>query len=149
MPGRKELVAAAVAALTAALAAVGLASLDDAKVVEVRVQGGVPILPDMAHVEETTANSAPYRKAERVLWAEEGDVWLYDGEDGRRRRLTTDGVARHDFRPRFRSAGTVTYLSAAEEYGPDPAMFEYDLATGESEMVRLLPGFVRRLTSPR
>ena len=142
MLGRRELVAAAVAALTAGLAAIGLARLDEGNVVEVRVQGGVPLLPDMTRVAETGATSAPYRRAEQVVWAEQGDVWLYDGETGGRRRLTTDGVARHDSKPRFRSAGTVTYLSSAEEFGPDPAMFEIDLATGKSDMVRLLPGYV-------
>ncbi|HKY76880.1 MAG TPA: hypothetical protein VJS45_12110 [Acidimicrobiia bacterium] len=140
---RRELVAAAVAALMAGLAAVGLAGLDDGEVVEVRVQGGVPTLPDMTRVEDGPTTSTPVNDAERVVWAEKGDVWLYDGETGRRRRLTTDGVARHDFKPRFRSGGMVTYLSSPQEFGSDPAMFEVDLATGKSEMVRLLPGYIR------
>ena len=143
MLGRRELVAAAVAALMAGLAVVGLAGLDDGKVVEVRVQGGVPTLPDMTRVGDTSTTSAPVRNAERVVWAEKGDVWLYDGETGRRRRLTTDGVARHDSKPRFRSGGRVTYLTSRQEFGPDPAMFEFDLASGTSEMVRLLPGYIR------
>ena len=143
MLGRRELVAAAVAALMAGLAAVGLAGLDDGDVVEVRVQGGVPTLPDMTRVGDTSTTSAPVRDAERVVWAEKGDVWLYDGETGRRRRLTTDGVARHDSEPRFRSGGMVTYLTSSQEFGPDPAMFEFDLATGKSEMVRRLPGYIR------
>lgn len=143
MLGRRELVAAGVAALMAGLAAVGLAGIDDREVVEVRVQGGVPTLPDLTGAEATSTTSAPARAAERVVWAEKGDVWLYDGATGRRRRLTTDGLARHESQPRFRSGGKVTYLTSAEEFGPDPAMFEFDLATGKSEMVRLLPGHVR------
>ncbi len=143
MLGRRELVAAAVAALMAALAVFGLAGLDDGKVVEVRVQGGVPTLPDMTRTGDTSTTSAPVSDAERVVWAEKGDVWLYDGETGRRRRLTTDGVARHDSKPRFRSGGMVTYLTSTEEFGPDPAMFEFNLATGKSEMVRRLPGYIR------
>lgn len=143
MPGRRELVAATVAALMAGLAVVGLAGLDDGKVVEVRVQGGVPTLPEQTGVGDTSTTSAPVRLAERVVWAEKGDVWLYDGETGRRHRLTTDGVARHDSKPRFRGGGMVTYLTSAEEFGPDPAMFEFDLATGKSEMVRRLPGSIR------
>ena len=143
MLGWRELVAAGVAALMAGLAAVGLAALDDGDVVEVRVHGGAPSLPDMTRVEDASTASAPITDAERVVWTEAGDVWLYDGETGRRRRLTTDGSARHDSEPRFRNAGMVTYLSSAEESGPDPAMFEFDLATGKSEMVRLLPGYIR------
>jgi hypothetical protein len=143
MLGRRELVAAAVAALMAGLAVVGLAGIDDGKVVEVRVQGGVPTLPDLTRVGDTSTTSAPVRDAERVVWAEKGDVWLYDGETGRRRRLTTDGVARHDSKPRFRSAGMVTYLTSSQEFGSDPALFEFDLATGTSEMVRRLPGYIR------
>ena len=134
--------AAAVAALMAGLAAVGLAGLDDGKVVEVRVQGGVPALPEPAGAGPTSPTSAPASDAERVVWAENGDVWLYDGETGRRRRLTKDGVARHDSKPRFRSGGMITYLSASQESGPDPAMFEVDLATGTSQMVRRLPGYI-------
>lgn len=140
---RRELVAAAVAALMGGLAAVGLAGLDAGDVVEVRVSGGVPTLPDVAPVGDRSTTSAPVSDAGRVVWAEKGDVWLYDGETGRRRRLTTDGVARHDSRPRFRSGGMVTYLTSSQEFGPDPAMFEFDLATGKSEMVRLLPGYIR------
>jgi hypothetical protein len=143
MLGRRELGAAAVAALMAGLAAVGLARLDAGDVVEVRVAGGVPALPDVAPVEGPSTTSAPVSDAERVVWAEKGDVWLYDGETGRRRPLTTDGVARHDSKPRFRSGGMVTYLTSSQEFGPDPAMFEFDLATGKSEMVRLLPGYIR------
>ena len=139
---RRELVAAAVAAVMAGLAAVGLAGLDDGEVVEVRVQGGVPALPELTGAGPTTTTSAPASDAERVVWAEKGDVWLYDGETGRRRRLTTDGVARHDSMPRFRSGGMVTYLSSNQESGPDPAMFEVDLATGTSQMVRRLPGYI-------
>ena len=59
MLGRRELVAAAVAALMAALAVFGLAGLDDGKVVEVRVQGGVPTLPDMTRTGDTSTTSAP------------------------------------------------------------------------------------------
>lgn len=143
MLGRRELVAAAVAALMGGLAVVGLAGLDDGDVVEVRVQGGVPTFPEPTRVGDTSTTSAPVRDAERVVWAEKGDVWLYDGEAGRRRRLTTDGVARHDSKPRFRSKGMVTYLTSSQEFGPDPAMFEFDLATGKSEMVRRLPGHIR------
>ncbi|HZI39543.1 MAG TPA: hypothetical protein VFF24_14645, partial [Acidimicrobiia bacterium] len=140
---RRELVAAAVAALMGGLAAVGLAGLDAGDVVEVRVSGGVPTLPEVAPVGGTATTSAPVSHAGRVVWAEKGDVWLYDGETGRRRRLTTDGVARHDSTPRFRSGSLVTYLRSSREFGPDPAMFEFDLATGKSEMVRLLPGYIR------
>ncbi len=143
MLGGRELLAAAVAALMAGLAVVGLAGLDAGNLVEVRVQGGVPTLPDLTPVGDTSTTSAPVRDAERIVWAEKGDVWLYDGETGRRRRLTTDGVARHDSKPRFRSAGMVTYLTSSEEFGPDPAMFEFNLATRKSEMVRRLPGYIR------
>lgn len=58
MLGRRELVAAVVAALMAGLAVVVLAGLDDAKVVEVRVQGGVPTLPELTPVGDTSTTSA-------------------------------------------------------------------------------------------
>ena len=53
-------------------------------------------------------------------------MWLYDGETGRRRRLTTDGVSRHDSRPRFRSGGMVTYLTSNQESDPDRAVSMLD-----------------------
>jgi hypothetical protein len=142
MPGRRQLLAAAVAALMGGLAVVVLAGLDDADVVEVRVQGRVPALPELTRGGDTSTTSTRASDAERVVWAEKGDVWLYDGETGRR-RLTTDGMARHDSKPRFRGGGRVTYLTSSQEFGPEPTMFEFDLATGKSEMIRRLPGYIR------
>ena len=144
MLGRRELVAAGVAALMAGLAVVVLPTPDDGKVVEVRVQGGSPALTELTRVGGTSTTTAPAASdAGRVVWAEKGDVWLYDEATGQRRRLTTDGAARHDSRPRFRSRSRVTYLTASQEYGPEPAMFEVDLATGTRQMVRRLPGHIR------
>ena len=65
MLGRREWVAAALSALMAGTAVVVLAGLDDGKVVEVRVQGQEPALPELTQAGEpsttinTTAPTAP------------------------------------------------------------------------------------------
>ena len=125
---RRELVAAAVAALMAGLAVVGLVGLDDGKVVEVRVQGRGPSEPV---------------DAGRVVWAEKGDIWIYDAATDQRRPLTTDGTAQHDFKPRFRDGTRVTYLSSREEFGPNPTLVELDLSGGQGHTLWQLPGYVR------
>ena len=127
MPGRRELVAAAVAALLGATAVMVLARLDDvAGVVEVRVQGRTIALPEP---------DAP--ASGRVVWAERGDVWLYDAETDRRRPLTTDGVKHQDSKPRFRDRTHVTYVSS------NVGLMEYDLSSGRSHVLQRLPGRVR------
>jgi Tol biopolymer transport system component len=141
MLGRRELVAAAVAALMAGLAVVVLAGLDDGKVVEVRVQGGVPAIPELAVIREASTTSAAH--SGRVVWAERGDIWLYDAETDKRRRLTTDGVARHDSKPRFRDGTRITYLTSNEEFGPDPSLVEFDLGSGTSHALNRLAGYIR------
>ena len=99
MLGRRELVAAAMAALMSGLAVVVLAGLDDGEVVEVRVQGQVPALPEWARIADSPTTTIPAAATSgRVVWAEKGDVWLYEAYTGQRRKLTTDGVARHDAR---------------------------------------------------
>ncbi len=105
MLGRREWVAAGVAALMAGVAVVVLFGLDEADVVEVRVQG------------RAAATPAAVVPSGRVVWAEKGDVWLYEEETGERRALTTDGMARRDSEPRFRDGTRVTYLSSNKEFG--------------------------------
>ncbi|MGH9008871.1 MAG: hypothetical protein ACRDYF_03385 [Acidimicrobiia bacterium] len=145
MLGRRELVAAAVAALMAGLAVVVLAGLDEGEVVEVRVQGGVPAVPELTIIRETSTTTAPAAAAHsgRVVWAENGDIWLYDAETDKRRALTTDGTARHDFKPRFRDGTRVTYLRSNEEFGPDPTLVEFDLISGQRHALQQLPGYIR------
>ncbi|HEV3364331.1 MAG TPA: hypothetical protein VG795_09360 [Acidimicrobiia bacterium] len=145
MLGRREWVAAAVSALLAGVAVVVLADLDDAKVVEVRVRGEVPTLPELTGIGDPPTTTAPEAAASsgRAVWAEKGDVWLYEVETGQRRRLTTDGVARHDFKPRFRDGSRVTYLTSTDEFGPDPTLVEFDLANGKRHALRRLPGHIR------
>ena len=128
MLGRREVVAAAVAALMAGLAVVVLVGLGDAEVVEVRVQGGLPAAPV---------------EAGQVVWAEKGDIWIYDTESDKRRALTTDGAARYDFKPHFRNQSRVTYLTSGEAFGPDPALVEIDLISGQRRTLQHLPGFIR------
>jgi dipeptidyl aminopeptidase/acylaminoacyl peptidase len=70
-------------------------------------------------------------------------VWLYEAETGQRRRLTTDGAAHHDSKPRFRDGNRVTYLTSAKEFGPDPSLVELDLASGRRHALRQLPGNIR------
>jgi hypothetical protein len=120
MPGRREWVAAAVAALMSGVAVVVLAGLDDGEVVEVRVQGRAPAFPELTGIGDTstTTASAAVVSSGRVVWAEKGDVWLYEPETGERRALPTDGIARHDSKPRFRDGARVTYLTANKEFGP-------------------------------
>jgi Tol biopolymer transport system component len=144
MLGRRELVAAAVAALMAGLAVVVLFGLDDGEVVEIRVQGGVPPVPELGVISETSTTSAPAAAhSERVVWAEKGDIWLYDAKTDKRRALTTDGTGHHDFKPRFRDGSRVTYLTSHEEFGPDPTLVEFDLASGQRRMLQQLPGYIR------
>jgi dipeptidyl aminopeptidase/acylaminoacyl peptidase len=145
MLGRREWRAAAVSALLAGGAVVVPAGLDDAKVVEVRVQGGVPTLPESTRIGDasTTTTTAAAASSGRVVWAEKGDVWLYEAETGERRRLTTDGVERHDFKPRFRARGRVTYLTSSEEFGPDPTLVEINLVNGKRHALQRLPGHIR------
>jgi WD40 repeat protein len=145
MLGRREFVAAAVAATMSGLAVVVLAGLDDGQVVEVRVQGRAPALPESTRIGETSATTtaAAAVPSGRVVWAEKGDVWLYEAESGRRRRLTTDGVARHDSKPRFRDGSRVTYLTSNKEFGPDPTLVEFDLTNGQRHALRRLPGLIR------
>jgi hypothetical protein len=144
MLGRRELVAAVVAAMLAGLAVVVMPTPDAGEVVEVRVQGGSPALTELTRVGGSSTTTAPAASdGGRVVWAEKGDVWLYDGATGKRSRITTDGAARHDSKPRFRNSSSVTYLTSSQEYGPDPTMFEFDLTTGTRQMVRRLPGHIR------
>ena len=73
MLGRSEWVAAAVSALLAGVAVVVLAGLDDAEVVEVRVQGRAPALPELTRIGEastTTTATAPAPTAETSAWLE-------------------------------------------------------------------------------
>jgi hypothetical protein len=144
MLGRRELVAAAVAALMAGLAVVVLAGLDDGEVVEIRVQGGLPPVPELGVIHETSSTIAPAAAhSGRVVWAEKGDIWLYDAKTDKRRALTTDGTARHDFKPRFRDGFRVTYLTSHEEFGPDPTLVEFDLTSGQRRALQQLPGYIR------
>jgi hypothetical protein len=145
MLGRREWIAAVVSALMAGVAVVVLSSLDDADVVEVRVQGRAPSLPELTRIGDTSTTTAPAAAAPsgRIVWAEKGDVWLYEAETGKRRPLTTDGLARFDSKPRFRDERRVTYLASNEEFGPDPALVEFDLTSGQSRTLRRLPGRVR------
>ena len=130
MPGRREWVAAGVAALMAGVAVVVLFGLDEADVVEVRVQG-------------RAAASAEVVSSGRVVWTEKGDVWIYEEETGERRALTSDGNGRHYSEPRFRNRTRVTYLSSKKEFGRDPALVEFDLTSGRRNVVMDLPGRVR------
>jgi hypothetical protein len=144
MLGRRELVAAAVAALMAGLAVVVLAGLDDGEVVEIRVQGGVPPVPELGIIHETSSTIArAAAHSGRVVWAEKGDIWLYDAKTDKRSALTTDGTARHDFKPRFRDRFRVTYLTSHEEFGPDPTLVEFDLTSGQRRELQQLPGYIR------
>jgi Tol biopolymer transport system component len=129
MLGRREWAAAVVSALMAGVAVVVLAGLDDGQVVEVRVQGQAPDLPDAG-------------PTGRVVWAEKGDVWLYETQMGQR-RLTTDGLVLHNSKPRFRDGNRVTYLRATKEFGPDPILVEFDLASGRRHALQRLPGHIR------
>ncbi|MEW6476494.1 MAG: hypothetical protein AB1679_29900 [Actinomycetota bacterium] len=141
MLGRRELVAAVSAALMAGLA-VFTAGVDDGRVVEVRVAGRPAPGPETTLATASTSGSGAH--AGRVVWAEKGDVWLYDADTGRRRALTTDGDTRHDFEPRFRDPSHVTYLSAERPGGQDPALVSLDLAGGERRVLRQLTGWVGR-----
>ena len=144
MLGRRELVAAASAALMAGLAVVVLAGLDRGDVVEIRVQGGVPPVPELGVIREDPTTTAPAAAhSGRVVWAEKGDIWLYDAKTDKRRALTTDGTARHDFKPRFRDGSRVTYLTSHEEFGPDPTLLEVDLIGGQRRTLQQLPGYIR------
>jgi WD40 repeat protein len=145
MLGRREWVAAVVAALMAGVAVVVLAGLDDGEVVEVRVQGRAPALPELTRIGDTstTTASAAVVSSGRVVWAEKGDVWLYEPERGKRRALTTDGIAQHDSKPRFRDGARVTYLTSNKEFGPDPTLVEFDLTSGQRHALTRLPGHVR------
>jgi hypothetical protein len=58
MLGRREWVAAAVAALMSGVAVVVLAGLDDGEVVEVRVQGRAPALPELTRIGDTSTTTA-------------------------------------------------------------------------------------------
>lgn len=145
MLGRREFTAAAVAALMAGLAVVVLASLDEPEVVEVRVQGRAPGLPELTSIGDTSTTRSPTTAdpSGRVVWAEKGDIWLYEADTGKRRALTTDGTARHDFKPRFRDATRVTYLTSNEEFGPHPTLVEFDLGNGRGHALKQLPGYIR------
>ena len=134
MLGCREWVAATVAALMAGLAVV-LVNVDDGEVVEVRVQGRMPAA--------SAAVVSSEQWSGRVVWAEKGDVWLYEQDTGERRPLTTDGFLRHDSKPQFRDGARVTYLTSNREFGPDPTLVEFDLASGRSRALQTLPGRVR------
>ena len=70
MLGRREWAAAIVSALMAGTAVVVLAGLDDAKVVEVRVQGQEPALPELTQAGEPSTTTTPTASApqpERVV----------------------------------------------------------------------------------
>jgi WD40 repeat protein len=132
------------AALMGALAVFGLAGLDRGDVVEVRVQGrtsGFPELPAFGDTSTTTAGPAADPSG-RVVWADHGDIWLYETGTRQRRRLTHDGAVRHDSQPRFRDSTRITYLSSTDESGPDPALVEYSLSNGRSRTLQRLPGYV-------
>jgi Tol biopolymer transport system component len=139
MLGRREVRAVVSAALLAGLA-VFVAGVESQKVVEVRVQGQPVAAPEATFMTTTTR---PEAHSGRLVWAEQGDVWLYDNETGRRRALTTDGDARQDFMPHFRDRSHVTYLTTEQKPGRDPTLEEIDLDTGKRRVLERWSGWVR------
>ena len=136
---RREWLAAASAALLAGLAVVA-AAWEDVGVVEVRVQGSAPAEVSPAASPPSTGTTGD--SGRRIVWAENGKVWLYEDETGGRRALTDNGTARWDFLPRFRDPDRVTYLSS-DERDTGSALMEVSLATGRSSALTRLRGAVR------
>jgi hypothetical protein len=97
----------------------------------------------------TTGASRPAQDFGQVVWAQAGDIWLFDSGTGERRALTSDGQARYETLPRFWEAARVTYLSYAEGvgeadlYGAAPDLMEIDLRTGAIRRLREFGGPVR------
>jgi hypothetical protein len=100
----------------------------------------------------TTATSAAQTADDErggIVWADAGDVWVYDASAGERRKLTSDGERRWDALPRFRDAVRVTYLSYAEGIGQSdlyaavPRLVEVNLTTGAVHELRRFDGPVR------
>lgn len=135
---RREWMAVGSAALLA-VSAVAVAAWEEAAVVEVRVQGAVPA--EVARIPPTTSTRTMPVPG-RVVWAESGDIWLYEDETGERRTLTGNGPARRDFLPRFRDSDRITYLSS-DDRDTDPTLMELSLRTGHTTMSTPLRGAVR------
>ncbi|MGH9036595.1 MAG: hypothetical protein ACRD0O_12605 [Acidimicrobiia bacterium] len=96
-------------------------------------------------------------EAGRIVWAEAGDIWLYESATGKRRQLT-DGDGRSEYLPRFHGPDRVTFVAAddrpANDFRPGAGthgsvIHELDLTTGRrSELVRLAGGVVAHDWTP-
>jgi hypothetical protein len=136
-----------------ALAATGVAQTTRGRSIDVRAGGEAlvpPNLPGPLEPPDSSTTTQPGRPA-LIVWAEAGDIWLYEAGTGERRSLTDDGEARFEYLPRFHGPGRVTFVAAddrpANDFRPGATSHrsvirEIDLSTGRTRELASLEGGV-------
>jgi dipeptidyl aminopeptidase/acylaminoacyl peptidase len=146
-------------AVTAALVVSGLIWATQDRGVDVRAGGGAkvpPAPPDRPARPVTTTAPAAVASADRarIVWADAGDIWLYQAATGERRPLTSDGEARAEYLPRFHGPDRVTFVAdddrPANDFRPgagsrSSVIREVDLSSGRTSDLARIEGGVAAL----
>ena len=149
IPGRW----AVAGALVVALAVTALVRATNDRGIDVRAAGEAETPPARPVTTSARAATDPAGRA-LIVWAEAGDIWLYQAATGERRALTHDGEAQAEYLPAFHGPDRVTFVADDDRPENDfrpgagsrsSVIREVELSTGRTRELTRIEGGVAAL----